>query len=402
MSSKSLKLINVGNLLTYNSKKESMISDEDLEITIRNGKIIEIGKNLKNANQIYDCENNLVTPGFVDCHTHPVFFNDRSTEFEMRVAGNTYEQIAASGGGINKSVKSLRNSDYNELKQRVIHRMNDFLKLGTTTIEAKSGYGLDLDNELKSLAILDEVNSEHLVDIIPTFMGAHAVPKEYNNKFDDYVDHLCKVIIPAVAKQGIAKYNDVFCEEGYFDIHQSEKILSTGLNLGLLPRIHTDEFKNIGGAQLASAMKCVSADHLMHVNDSDIMKMADANVKAVLLPGTTFFLGNHEYAPYKKLKEFGLDVAVATDYNPGSCNIQSMVFIITLSLLYMGFDINDAIFSSTYMPSKILDIHDETGSIEKGKNADIIVWGIKKPIDIPYNFSNNSIKTVIKSGKILF
>ena len=402
MISKSLKLINVGNLLTYNSKKESMISDEDLEIIIRNGEIIEIGKNLKNADQIYDCENNLVTPGFVDCHTHPVFFNDRSTEFEMRVAGNTYEQIAASGGGINNSVKSLRNSDYNELKQRVIHRMNDFLKLGTTTLEAKSGYGLDLDNELKSLAILDEVNSEHLVDIVPTFMGAHAVPKEYNNKFDDYVDHLCKVIIPAVAKQGIAKYNDVFCEEGYFDIHQSEKILSTGLNLGLLPRIHTDEFKNIGGAQLASAMKCVSADHLMHVNDSDIMKMADANVKAVLLPGTTFFLGNHEYAPYKKLKEFGLDVAVATDYNPGSCNIQSMVFIITLSLLYMGFDINDAIFSSTYMPSKILDIHDKTGSIEKGKNADIIVWGIKKPIDIPYNFSNNSIKTVIKSGKILF
>ena len=402
MNSKSLKLINVGNLLTYNSKKESMISDEDLEIIIRNGEIIEIGKNLKNADQIYDCENNLVTPGFVDCHTHPVFFNDRSNEFGMRVAGNTYEQIAASGGGINNSVKSLRNSDYNELKQRVIHRMNDFLKLGTTTLEAKSGYGLDLDNELKSLAILDEVNSEHLVDIVPTFMGAHAVPKEYNNKFDDYVDHLCKVIIPAVAKQGIAKYNDVFCEEGYFDIHQSEKILSTGLNLGLLPRIHTDEFKNIGGAQLASAMKCVSADHLMHVNDSDIMKMADANVKAVLLPGTTFFLGNHEYAPYKKLKEFGLDVAVATDYNPGSCNIQSMVFIITLSLLYMGFDINDAIFSSTYMPSKILDIHDKTGSIEKGKNADIIVWGVKKPIDIPYNFSNNSIKTVIKSGKILF
>ena len=402
MNSKSLKLINVGNLLTYNSKKKSMISDEDLEIIIRNGEIIEIGKNLKNADQIYDCENNLVTPGFVDCHTHPVFFNDRSTEFEMRVAGNTYEQIAASGGGINNSVKSLRNSDYNELKQRVIHRMNDFLKLGTTTLEAKSGYGLDLDNELKSLAILDEVNSEHLVDIIPTFMGAHAVPKEYNNKFDDYVDHLCKVIIPAVAKQGIAKYNDVFCEEGYFDIHQSEKILSTGLNLGLLPRIHTDEFKNIGGAQLASAMKCVSADHLMHVNDSDIMKMADANVKAVLLPGTTFFLGNHEYAPYKKLKEFGLDVAVATDYNPGSCNIQSMAFIITLSLLYMGFDINDAIFSSTYMPSKILDIHDKTGSIEEGKNADIIVWDIKKPIDIPYNFLNNSIKTVIKSGKILF
>ena len=177
MDSKSLKLINVGNLLTYNSKKNSMISEQDLEILISNEKIIEIGKNLNNADQIYDCENNLVTPGFVDCHTHPVFFNDRSDEFGMRVAGNTYEQIAANGGGINKSVKSLRDSDSNELKQRVIRRMNNFLNLGTTTLEAKSGYGLDLDSELKSLAILDEVNSEHRVDIIPTFMGAHAVPE---------------------------------------------------------------------------------------------------------------------------------------------------------------------------------------------------------------------------------
>ena len=402
MNSKSLKLINVGNLLTYNSDKNSMISEEGLEITVRNGKIIEIGKNLNAADQIYDCENNLVTPGFVDCHTHPVFFNDRSNEFEMRVAGNTYEQIAANGGGINNSVKSLRDSGYNELKQRVIQRMNDFLKFGTTTLEAKSGYGLDLDSELKSLAILDDVNSEHRIDIIPTFMGAHTIPNEYNKKPDDYVDHLCKVIIPAVAKQGIAKYNDVFCEEGYFDIQQSEKIFLTGLDYGLLPRIHTDEFENIGGSQLASAMKCVSADHLMCVNDNDIMKMVDANVKAVLLPGTTFFLGKHKYAPYKKLKDSGLEVAIATDYNPGSCNIQSMTFIITLSLIYMGFDIIDAIFSSTYMPSKILNIHDTTGSIEKGKNADIIVWSLKKPIDIPYNFSKNSIKTVIKSGKILF
>ena len=402
MNSEFLKLINVGNLLTYNSKKNSMVSEEDFEIIIRNGKIIEIGKNLYDADQIYDCENNLVTPGFVDCHTHPVFFNDRSHEFEMRVAGNTYEQIAASGGGIHNSVKSLRNSDYNELKQRVIQRMNDFLKLGTTTLEAKSGYGLDLESELKSLAILDEVNTEHRVDIIPTFMGAHAVPKEYNDKPDDYVEHLCKAIIPAVAKQGIAKYNDVFCEKGYFDIHQAEKIFLTGLDYGLLPRIHTDEFENIGGAQLASAMKCVSADHLMYVNDSDIIKMVDANIAAVLLPGTTFFLGKHKYAPYKKLKDSGLEVAIATDYNPGSCNIQSMTFIIMLSIIHMGFDINDAIFSSTYLPSKILNIHDTTGSIEEGKNADIIVWSLKKPIDIPYNFSNNSIKTVIKSGKIIF
>ena len=157
MNSKSLKLINIGNLLTYNSKKNSMVSEEGLEIIVRHGRIIEIGKNLNNADQIYNCENNLVTPGFVDCHTHPVFFNDRSNEFEMRAAGIIYEQIAANGGGINNSVKSLRDSDHNELKQRIIRRMNDFLKLGTTTLEAQSGSGLDLDSELKSLAILDEI-----------------------------------------------------------------------------------------------------------------------------------------------------------------------------------------------------------------------------------------------------
>jgi len=379
-----------------------MISESGLEVIIDNGKIIEVGTNLSNVDRIYDCENNLVTPGFVDCHTHPVFFNDRSEEFGMRAAGDTYEQIAANGGGINSSVKSLRNSDYDELKHRVIQRMNNFLKLGTTTLEAKSGYGLELDSELNSLKILDQVNSEHKIDIIPTFMGAHAVPKEYNDKPDDYVDYLCKIIIPAVANQGIARYNDVFCEKGYFDIHQSKKIFSTGLDYGLIPRIHTDEFENIGGAQLAAAMKCVSADHLMCVSDSDIVKMLDANVKAVLLPGTTFFLGKHKYAPYKKLKDSGIEIAIATDYNPGSCNIQSMTFIIALSVIYMGFDINDAIYSSTYMPSKILNIQDITGSIEEGKNADIIVWDLKKPIDIAYNFSNDSIKTVIKSGKILF
>ena len=402
MNSKPLKLININNLLTYNAKKKSMILESGLEVIIDNGKIIEVGTNLSNVDRIYDCENNLVTPGFVDCHTHPVFFNDRSDEFGKRAAGDTYEQIAANGGGINNSVKSLRDSDYDELKHRVTQRMNNFLKLGTTTLEAKSGYGLELDSELKSLKILDQVNSEHRIDIIPTFMGAHAVPKEYNNKPDDYVDYLCKIIIPAVANQGIARYNDVFCEKGYFDIHQAERIFSAGLDYGLIPRIHTDEFENIGGAQLAAAMKCVSADHLMCVSDSDIAKMLDANVKAVLLPGTTFFLGKHKYAPYKKLKDSGIEIAIATDYNPGSCNIQSMTFIIALSVIYMGFDIIDAIYSSTYMPSKILNIQDITGSIEAGKNADIIVWDLKKPIDIAYNFSNDSIKTVIKSGKILF
>ena len=402
MINKSLKLINVGNLVSYNSKKEAMVSKKDLEIVIKNGKIIEIGRCLNDADEIYDCENKLVTPGFIDCHTHPVFLEDRSKEFEMRIKGKSYEQIAQNGGGINNSVKTLRESTFDELKQKVHARMDTFLKLGTTTIEAKSGYGLNLDSELKSLEVLDYTNSNHEIDIISTFMGAHAIPKEYEDNPEEYVNYLCNVMIPEVSKQGIAKYNDVFCEDGYFNVEQTKKILQKGLDYGLLPRIHADEFQNLGGSSLAGKMKCISADHLMNINDQDISSMVKSNVPAVLLPGTTFFLGKSNYAPYLKIKNSGIDVAIATDYNPGSSNIQSMVFIIALATIYMNMDIYEAIQASTYIPSKLLNIDSTVGSIEIGKNADIILWNIKEPIDIPYNFSINPVKSVIKNGKILF
>ena len=402
MINKSLKLINIGNLVSYNSKKEEMASKKDLEIVIKNEKIIEIGKSLNDADEIFDCENKLVTPGFIDCHTHPVFFENRSKEFEMRIKGKSYEEIAQNGGGINNNVKNLRKSKFDELKQKVHARMDTFLRLGTTTIEAKSGYGLNLDAELKSLEVLDYINSNHDIDIISTFMGAHAIPEEYKNNPDGYIDYLCNVMIPEVSKQGVAKYNDVFCEDGYFNLEQTQKILQKGLDYGLLPRIHADEFKNLGGSSLAGKMKCISADHLMNINDQDISSMVESNIPAVLLPGTTFFLGKSNYAPYLKIKNSGIDVAIATDYNPGSSNIQSMVFIIALATIYMKMDIYEAIQASTYIPSKLLNIDSTVGSIEIGKKADIILWNIKEPIDIPYNFSINPVKSVIKNGKILF
>ena len=201
MINKSLKLINIGNLVSYNSKKEAMDSKKDLEIVIKNEKIIEIGRYLNDADEVFDCENKLVTPGFIDCHTHPVFFENRSKEFEMRIKGKSYEEIAKNGGGINSSVKTLRESTFDELKQKVHARMDTFLRLGTTTIEAKSGYGLNLDSELKSLEVLDHTNSNHEIDIISTFMGAHAIPKEYENNPDGYIDYLCNVMIPEVSKQ---------------------------------------------------------------------------------------------------------------------------------------------------------------------------------------------------------
>ena len=286
---KTLKLINIGNIVTYSVDSESMISLKDKEIMISEGKISEIGNSLGFADEILDCNDKLVTPGFVDCHTHPVFMDERENEFKMRIKGSSYEDIAANGGGINHSVDNVRNSTENELISRVKPRMNDFLRLGTTTIEAKSGYGLNLESELKSLKVLHEVNLVHNIDIIPTFMGAHAIPPEYKNDPGGYVDLLCNVIIPEISNQGIAEFNDVFCEKGYFNIEQSERILTKGMEYGLMPRIHTDEFNNLGGSKLASLLNCVSADHLMNINDNDIACMAESKVSAVLLPGTTFF-----------------------------------------------------------------------------------------------------------------
>ena len=402
MNNYCLKLVNIGNLVSYDSEKKSMVSKKNMELVIKDGKIKEIGRNLNGADDLYDCKNKLLTPGFVDCHTHPVFFENRSREFKMRAEGLSYDEIAKNGGGINSSISSLRSSSEDALRKKVQSRMDNFIKLGTTTIEAKSGYGLNLESELKSLKILNDLNSTHPIDIVPTFMGAHAIPIEYKNKPDEYVDYLCEVVIPEISKQGIAEYNDVFCEEGYFNLDQTKRILKRGLEYGLTPRIHADEFKNIGGSSIAGSLKCASADHLMKINDEDIANMLKSNVTAVLLPGTTFFLGKNAYAPYQNLKNAGLDVAIATDYNPGSCNIQSMAFIIMLSVLYMKMDIKDAIFSSTYIPSKVLNRHKTCGSIEEGKIADIIIWDAEDIIEIPYNFSINPISAVIKSGNFIF
>ena len=402
MTMSTLKLFNIGNMLTYSMNDGKMMSSKSMEILISEGKIIEIGSKVSDADQLFDCENKLVTPGFVDCHTHPVFVDGRENEFEMRSKGLSYEEIANKGGGINNSVKSVRNASEAELYNQVISRMDNFLKLGTTTIEAKSGYGLNTESELKSLKVLHEIKLNHQIDIMPTFMGAHAVPKEYNGDVDSYVDMICDSMIPQVAEQGIAIFNDVFCEKGYFNLDQSERILKKGLEYGLLPRIHSDEFNNLGGTKLAGRLKLISADHLMNIEKDDIDIMADSNTKAVLLPGTTFFLGHSNYAPYHKLKEAGIEVAIATDYNPGSCNIQSMIFIVTLATIFMKMDIIDALCSSTYIPSKLLNVDNVCGSIEEGKSADIIVWDIYEPIQIPYHFSTSPIKSVIKSGKIIF
>ena len=397
-----IKLENIGNLVTYNSISGLMDTLKDVEIIIDNEFILEIGKDLRNIDSVIDCNNKLVTPGFVDPHTHPVFLNSREDEFHMRLEGSTYEKIAASGGGIRSSIFDLRNADISDIISKLKSRMDRFLSFGTTTVECKSGYGLNTESELKSLKAIKEVNDYHPIDMIPTFMGAHAFPHEYEKNHEGYVKLICNEMIPEVAKQGIAVFNDVFCEKGYFSPEQTRKILNVGKKYGLIPRVHADEFQNSKSAEIAGEIKSISADHLMMVSEEGIKSLYENNVIATLLPGTTFFLGQSNYAPYTKLKEAGVEIALATDFNPGSCNIQSMPFIISLACLYLKMNILDAVKACTYTSAKSLMLEDTIGSIEEGKKADLIIWDINKIEEVSYSVDFNPISSVIKNGTEVF
>ena len=389
-------LKNIGQLTSYNPDSGEVETTSNTSLTIDGDRIAE------NSNgEAIDCGGSLVTPGFVDPHTHSVFLDSREEEFALRLSGVSYEEIAAQGGGINASINGVRNASKEELIKRVSKRMDRFLKQGTTTVECKTGYGLDTKSELKSLQVIHEVNESHEIDIIPTFLGAHAFPPEFADEHEGYVDLLCAEMIPAVAEQGIAVFCDVFCENGYFNVDQSRRIFKTAKNHGLTPRLHADEFEDSGAAELAAEVGAVSADHLMAVSTAGVEKMAAYGVTATLLPGTTFFLGKDTYAPARKLLEKGIDVALATDFNPGSCQIQSMPFIISLACIHLGMTVEEAFASATYYSAKTLNLEGEVGSIAIGRKADLIIWDVEMLMNIPYNVTDMSIKMVIKNGKAI-
>ena len=396
-----LKLANISNLVTYQTKSNSIETFSDVDLLI-NGEFIEaIGISLDDSQQTIDCSGRLVTPGFVDCHTHSVFYNGREEEYSKRLSGISYQDIAQEGGGINASIQGVRKASENELLDKVSKRMKRFIKLGTTTVESKSGYGLDTESELKSLRVLDKLNQYLPIDIVPTFLGAHAFPPEYSDNHNGYVELLCNEMIPEVGKQGIAKYCDVFSENGYFTVNQSKLILETAKNYGMIPRLHADEFKDSGAAKLAGEIGAISADHLMAVSDSGIQFLSSEGVTATLLPGTTFFLGYNSYAPARKLLDAGISIALATDFNPGSCHIQSMPFIISLACLNLKLNLEEAFQAATWESAKTLNVHNEVGSLEVGKKADIVIWDLERLIEIPYFASDVPIYKVIKSGSCI-
>ena len=395
------KIINIGAITTWSSEKNQLQTIHDVEIMIENDKISYIGSEAKGADNAIDADGTLITPGFVDSHTHPVFIGNRSEEFSQRIHGKSYEEIANSGGGIISSIQNIRNVNEDQLFEETLRRIIYFLNHGTTTIEAKSGYGLTTEDELKSLRVIKRLNEFCEIDIIPTFMGAHDFPPEFRDNPDEYVDLLCYEMIPAIAKEKLAEYCDVFCENGYFSIEDSRRILITAQKHGIKSRLHADEFEDSDAAKLAAELRAISADHLMAVSDSGIQALADKGVIATLLPGTTFFLGKSNYAQGRKMIDMGCDVAIATDFNPGSCTIQSMPYIISLACLYCGLSIEEAFIAATWNGARALNREKDIGAVCEGYQADLLFWELNEINEIPYWMGSDRIFNVMKKGKLV-
>jgi len=363
-------------------------------------KVLKTVKVIGNA-RIIDAKKRVVTPGLIDPHTHPVFAGQRSGEFEMRIAGKSYLEIAKAGGGINATVAAVRKATKKILKENGRKILDRMLTLGTTTVEAKSGYGLTTKDEMKQLQAIKELNEEHEVDLVPTFLGAHEFPPEYKKKRDEYVSLVCTEMIPKVVSKNLAVFCDVFCEKGVFTPKQTRIILQTAQAFGLKLKLHADEFYNTGGAELAAEFGAISADHLISVGDEGIHLMHKAGVIPVLLPGTTFYLGLEKEAPARKMMEKGLPVALATDCNPGSSMTESMQMIMTLACLNYKMSPAEALTASTINAAFAIDKENEIGSLSPGKYADMIIWDAGDYREIPYHFGGNMVERVFKKGEMV-
>ena len=343
----------------------------------------------------------VVLPGFVDSHTHLIHPASRANEYEQRISGATYEEIARSGGGIHSSVERLRRAPASSLKARALKDLREFAAHGTTTIEAKSGYGLDWKNELKILEILHELHQEHPIDLCATFLGAHVVPREFRRRPNAYVDLLVQRWIPTVATAGLAEFCDVYCDKGAFTVAQARRILTAGRAGGLVPRIHAEQLAHTGAARLAIEMEAASADHLEKINSGDIRALGLSNVVCTLLPGCCFHLGLSHYAPARRLIDAGAILGLATDYNPGTSPTLSMPMILSLACTQLRMTPAEAITAATINPAYSLRQHDRVGSLEVGKYADLAAFDVADYREIPYYFGVNLCSLTMKRGEIV-
>lgn len=349
---------------------------------------------------IIDASGKIVTPGLIDAHTHLVFAGSREKELEMRLQGASYMEILEAGGGILYSTTQTRKASEERLYEESRKRLDRFLQYGVTTLEAKSGYGLTVEDELKQLRVARKLNETHVIDMVSTFMGAHAVPAEYKDNPDEYVRIVIEDMLPKVAEEGLAQFCDVFCEKGVFTIEQSERILEAGKRWGLTPKIHADEIVSFGGAELAAKVGAISADHLLQASDHGIEMMAKAGVVAVLLPGTAFFL-MEKPANARKMIEAGVPVALSTDRNPGSSPTESLPLIMNFACLNMKMTPAEVISACTINAAHAIGRAQEIGSIEVGKKADLVLFDAPNYVFIQYNYGVNLVDTVVKNGRIV-
>ena len=416
----SMLIKNVEQLVTcsgFSAKKGKEMSDlhiiEDGAVIIKEGVIEAVGqtgdieKQFKKSGadhsdfDIIDARGKAVLPGFVDSHTHLVFGGYRAEEFSWRLRGDSYMEIMQRGGGIVNTVNATRQVSAEELLQSGIKRLNSMLSFGVTTVEGKSGYGLDRDTEIKQLEVMARLNQIHYLDVVPTFLGAHAVPQEYKSKQEAFIDFMATDVLPRVADQNLAEFCDIFCEKSVFSVEQSRRLLTRAKDLGLKLKLHADEIVQLGGAELAAELGAVSADHLLQASDPGIKDMAAAGVVATLLPATAFSL-KEPYANGRKMIDSNCAVALATDFNPGSCFTESIPLVFALATLHMNISTEEAISALTINGAAALDRAEQIGSIDSGKKGDLVVLEFPSYTYIPYHLAVSTVEKVIKQGNLVF
>lgn len=389
---RSTELNNVGLLEDY-----SLIIEDDQITDITSIKDFDFS----NFDLVIDCRKNVVIPGLIDSHTHLIFSGSRSDEFEMRVAGKSYEEIAEKGGGIVRTVEATRKETKEQLTQLSLDRLKESLSYGITTIEIKSGYGLDFETELKMLECVKDLQALQPIEIIPTFLGAHTIPREFQNNRSAYVDLITNKLIPEISNRNLAKFCDVFLEKTAFNIEETRTILEQAKKYNLDLKLHCDQFNSLGGVDLGIELGVKSLDHLEMITNEDIQKLSKTDIVATILPGVSYFL-KIPFTPARKMIDEGCVVSIATDFNPGSCTSQNLPLMMNIATLYNGMKLNEVINSVTINAAYSLGLDHKVGSLEIGKQADILILNTSDYKNLVYYFGRNFTKTVIKKGKIIY